>query len=138
MTKPVIVCVRGEQTLPDGGHTADTLRCEGTLERRANGWRIAYEEQTEDGAVHAELLLTARRASLTRTGTVRSRMLFAPAERHGAFYELPPARLTLEVETTSLEIRLTEDGGTVALRYRLLTQGETISDNALTLTLTPR
>lgn len=137
MLNNMIVCVRGEQMLPDGTHTADTLHCTGTLEKTARGYRIAYTERTESGTVAAELLLAGSRASLTRTGAVQSRMLFAPRERHGAFYAVSGARLTLEVETLALVVDLTDAGGTLSLRYRLHAQGAPLGENTLTLTLTP-
>lgn len=138
MVRNVSILVRGTQRAEGGEESVSALRCDGTLERRGDGWRIVYEERTEDGVVNAELLLLPRRAALTRTGAARSRMLFGLGERRSASYALPFGRLPLETELVDYTVQLDERGGCAALDYRLFSQGAELSRNRLTLELTPR
>ena len=129
--KSVVVFVRGEQRL-DAETEENTMRCTGILARRAEGWRLHYEETGADTAgVETDVLVEDGRVALIRRGTVRSRMVFEKGMTHEAFYALGGGSLTMDVQTDSVRIALGEDGGEIECCYRIGTNGAEISENRL-------
>ena len=127
MKEDVSVRVCGVQRCPGAEEDVSELVCEGVFKHTADGWLLAYEEPSEAGAVKALLRFA-----------VRSEMTFAAGECHTIFYELPLGRLTIELHTDSVCASFDGACGTLELCYRLTVRDETVSENRLTVTLTPR
>lgn len=125
MEKIVWLTVRGEQEYAGVERERTELRVPGTLEKADGGFFLRYEERGGDGLVtKTRLAVTPQRAILTRSGGVRTELIFEPGAAHASFYELPYGTLPVEVETRSLRCRLTRYGGVLELRYRIVLGGQ--------------
>ncbi|MBQ5711510.1 MAG: DUF1934 domain-containing protein, partial [Oscillospiraceae bacterium] len=78
MRKEVILTIRGTQYYEEGQPEVIELVTEGTLELVDGGWEIGYEESELTGllGVHTTFRVEEEKITLTRTGKLRSQMIF--------------------------------------------------------------
>ena len=92
---------------------------EGTLQYRDGGWDICYEESELTGlaGVTTTFRLEPGQVTLTRTGKLRSEMVFREGVPHDSLYQMEFGTLLLTVCAKQIEARIGERGGTVDLTY---------------------
>lgn len=121
MKKDVLITVRGEQYFEGASPDETELVTEGTLEKTEEGWRLSYREsELVDMAgtltvfdVHGDWV------RLRRSGTLNSEMIFEKGTPHTSLYEVPFGTLTIDILTDELSVSLSENGGTLDIRYRI-------------------
>jgi uncharacterized beta-barrel protein YwiB (DUF1934 family) len=121
MKKDVLITVRGEQYFEGASPDETELVTEGTLEKTEEGWRLSYREsELVDMAgtltvfdVHGDWV------RLRRSGTLNSEMIFEKGKPHTSLYEVPFGTLTIDILTDELSVSLSENGGTLDIRYRI-------------------
>lgn len=121
MKKDVLITVRGEQYFEGASPDETELVTEGTLEKTEEGWRLSYREsELVDMAgtltvfdVHGDWV------RLRRSGTLNSEMIFEKGKPHTSLYEVPFGTLTIDILTDELMVSLSENGGTLDIRYRI-------------------
>ena len=121
MKRNVVLSIRGRQTYADQEPEVIELVTEGTMEFRSGGWDISYEESALTGleGVTTTFRVEPGKVTLTRTGKLRSEMIFEEGVPHDTLYQMAFGTLMMTVKATFVFFDIVEDGGTIDLSYNL-------------------
>ena len=121
MAKAVTLSVRGQQSYADQEPEVIELVTEGTLEALDDGWTLCYEESELTGlaGVNTTFQNQGKTVTLIRSGKLNSQMVFQEGVPHDSLYQMEFGALLLTVCATQVETNLTEDGGTIDLKYSI-------------------
>ena len=121
MKQPVVLSITGRQSYPEQDPEVIELVTEGTMECRNGGWDISYEESELTGlaGVTTTFRVEPDKVVLTRTGALKSRMVFQQGIPHESLYQMPFGALMLTVQATSLFYDIVPDGGVIDLSYNI-------------------
>lgn len=121
MKQKVMLTVCGRQAYM--GQEPDTIELvtEGTMEFRDSGWDICYRESELTGmaGVTTSFFVQPGKITLTRTGALRSQMVFCLNEPHDSLYQMELGALMITVCATNMFYDITPDGGIVDLVYNI-------------------
>ncbi len=119
MKQNVILAIRGSQKYSDQEPEIIDLVTEGTMEFRDGGWDISYEESALTGleGVTTTFRVEPNVVTLTRTGALKSEMIFEKGVTHDSLYQMPFGALMITVEATFLFYDIVPDGGVIDLSY---------------------
>lgn len=121
MKRTVMLSVAGTQRYV--GQEPDTIELltEGQLEYVDGGWNISYEESALTGlsGVHTLFRIQPEEITLTRTGTLRSQMVFRKGVAHDSLYQSEFGTLMITVCATNIFCQIGSDGGVVDLQYTI-------------------
>jgi uncharacterized beta-barrel protein YwiB (DUF1934 family) len=117
----VVLTIRGRQLYEDQEPEVVELVTEGTLTHRDGGWDICYEESPLTGleGVKTSFFVQPGKITLTRTGRLRSCMVFEVGVLHESLYQMEFGTLLISVCALDLGHCVSEKGGTVELAYRI-------------------
>ncbi len=121
MKRPVVLSIRGTQTYEGQEPDVIELVTEGTMEFRAGGWDISYEESELTGlaGVTTTFRVEAGRVTLERTGNLRSKMVFEKDVPHDSLYQMAFGAMMLTVCAKHLFFDIVPDGGVIDLLYSI-------------------
>ena len=121
MKRQVVLSIRGTQTYEGQEPDVIELVTEGTMEFRAGGWDISYEESELTGLAGVTTIfrVEAGRVILERTGNLRSRMVFEKNVPHDSLYQMPFGTMMLTVCAKYLFFDIVPDGGVIDLLYSI-------------------
>lgn len=121
MRQKVMLSLRGVQTYLGQEPDVIELVTEGYLEQLPNGWSLSYEESDLTGlaGVHTSFLLEDGCVTLTRTGKLNSQMIFREGVSHDSLYSMEFGTLMITVCARQIRWHLTQQGGTVDLKYSI-------------------
>lgn len=121
MKQNVVLQIRGRQSYPDQEPEVIELTTEGTMLLRDGGWDITYEESALTGleGVTTTFRVDPGVVTLTRTGALKSRMVFQEGVPHDSLYQMPFGALMLTVQATSVFYDIVPDGGVIDLSYTI-------------------
>ena len=121
MKRNVVLSIRGKQTYAGQEPEVIELVTEGTMEFRNGGWDISYEESALTGleGVTTTFRVEPSKVLLTRTGKLRSQMVFEEGVPHETLYQMAFGALMMTVKATFVFFDIVEDGGTIDLSYNL-------------------
>lgn len=121
MKQTVVLSITGRQNYPDQEPEVIELMTEGTMEFRSGGWDISYEESELTGlaGVTTTFRVEPDKVVLTRTGALKSQMVFQQGVAHESLYQMPFGALMLTVKATSLFYDIVSDGGVIDLSYNI-------------------
>ena len=121
MKQPVVLSIRGTQTYEGQEPDVIELVTEGTMEFRAGGWDISYEESELTGlaGVTTTFPVEAGRVILERTGNLRSRMVFEKNVPHDSLYQMAFGAMMITVCAKYLFFDIVPDGGVIDLLYSI-------------------
>lgn len=121
MKKTVVLSIEGRQSYQDQEPEIIELTTEGTMEFRNGGWDISYEESALTGmeGVTTTFRVEPGTVTLTRTGALRSQMIFQQGVAHDSLYQMPFGALMLSVKATSVFYDIVPDGGVIDLSYNI-------------------
>ena len=121
MIQTVVLSLRGEQSYPGQDPDVIELVTEGTLEDVDGGWKLCYEESELTGlaGVRTTFQVQGKTVTLTRTGKLNSQMIFKEGIPHDSLYEMEFGALMLTVCAIQIETNLTQEGGTIDLKYSI-------------------
>ena len=121
MKQAVTLMIRGRQQYPEQEPEVIELTTEGTMEFRNNGWDISYEETALTGleGVTTTFRVEPGKVTLTRTGALKSQMIFQQGISHDSLYQMPFGALMLTVTATSVFYDIVPDGGVIDLSYNI-------------------
>ena len=121
MKTPVVLSIRGRQSYDGQEPDVIELVTEGTMEFRDGGWDISYEESELTGleGVTTTFRVEPSKVILTRTGGLRSQMVFEKGVRHDSLYQMPFGAMMLTVCATSIFFDITPEGGMIDLVYTI-------------------
>jgi len=119
MKKDVLITVRGTQTA-DCMPESIELITRGTMTGRNGKYAISYEETeltVTPGVTSTFLILNPERVILTRSGDIKSRMVFVKGVKDESLYDMGFGSLLLGVYTKDILVDLSEDGGRLLIDY---------------------
>ena len=121
MKKEVVLAIRGRQSYADQEPEIIELVTEGTMEYRNGGWDISYQESALTGleGVTTTFRVEPDKVVLTRTGALKSQMVFQQGIPHDSLYQMPFGALMLTVTATRLFYDIIPDGGVIDLSYNI-------------------
>lgn len=121
MKQDVILSIRGKQTYEDQEPEIIELVTDGTMAFRDGGWDISYQESELTGltGVTTTFRVEPDRVILTRTGNLKSEMVFQMGVPHDSLYQMAFGTLMLTVEAKFLYFDIVPDGGTIDLVYSI-------------------
>jgi len=121
MKQAVVLSIRGTQTYDGQDPDVIELVTEGTMEFRAGGWDISYEESELTGlaGVTTTFRVEAGRVILERTGNLRSRMVFEKDVPHDSLYQMAFGAMMITVCAKHLFFDIVPDGGVIDLLYSI-------------------
>ena len=119
MKRNVVLSIRGTQTYEGQEPDVIELVTEGTMEFRDGGWDICYEESELTGlrGVTTTFRVEPGAVILSRTGALKSQMIFRQGQSHDSLYQMDFGTLMITVCATSILFDLTPDGGFIDLVY---------------------
>lgn len=121
MKQTVMLSICGKQSYMDQEPEVIELVTEGTLEQTENGWEIVYQESDLTGlaGVTTSFLVEHEKITLTRTGPLKSQMVFQQGVVHDSLYQMEFGALLLRVCAKKIQYALSGQGGTVDLSYSI-------------------
>ena len=120
MKKTVMLSLRGTQRYMDQEPEIIELVTEGTLEQVENGWQLIYEETALTGleGVTTTFMIHPGEIILSRTGKLKSEMVFRVGEMHDSLYQMEFGALMITVCATKVDFDICENAfGVVDLVY---------------------
>jgi uncharacterized beta-barrel protein YwiB (DUF1934 family) len=119
MKRKVMLSIQGRQAYRDQEPDVIELVTEGTMEFRDGGWDICYEESELTGlrGVTTTFRVEPGAVILTRTGALKSQMIFRQGQSHDSLYQMEFGALMITVCATSVFFDLTPEGGFIDLVY---------------------
>jgi uncharacterized beta-barrel protein YwiB (DUF1934 family) len=100
-------------------------------------YKIKYEETDlagYEGAV-TEMLIKDDKAQIKRTGTSKMCLRLDLLKKHYTVYQTPYGELSLGVVTHSIDNRLSENGGDIAIKYSLEMDAKPFTDNEIQMNI---
>lgn len=121
MERNVVLSLKGRQTYIDQDPDEIELVTEGLLEKVALGWQLSYDETQLTGleGVHTTFLIEQDKVTLTRTGKLKSQMVFQVGKSHDSLYQMDFGALMITVCATKVDAKISEEGGTLDLVYAI-------------------
>ena len=121
MKTEVVLSIRGRQSYDGQEPDVIELVTDGVMEFRDGGWDISYEESELTGleGVTTTFRVEPSKVVLTRTGALRSQMIFEKDVRHDSLYQMPFGTMMLTVCATSIFFDITPEGGMIDLVYTI-------------------
>ena len=121
MKQEVVLAIRGRQSYEDQEPDIIELTTDGTMEFRDGGWDISYEETALTGLEGVTTLFRVEpdKVILTRTGKLRSEMVFQKGVIHESLYQMDFGAMMIAVCAQFLYFDITPDGGMVDLVYSI-------------------
>ena len=121
MKQNVVLAIRGRQNYEDQEPDVIELTTDGTMEFRDGGWDISYEETALTGmeGVTTVFRVEPDKVILTRTGKLRSQMVFQKDMIHESLYQMDFGTLMVAVCAQFLYFDITPEGGMIDLVYRI-------------------
>ncbi len=121
MKQEVLLSLRGRQSYEGQEPDVIELVTSGTMEFRDGGWDISYEESELTGlaGVTTTFRVEPEKVTLTRTGALRTQMVFQQGVAHDCLYQMPFGAMQLTVCAQSLFFDIVPDGGVIDLMYTI-------------------
>ena len=121
MKQNVMLAIRGRQNYEDQEPDVIELTTDGTMEFRDGGWDISYEETALTGleGVTTVFRVEPDKVILTRTGKLRSQMIFQKDVVHESLYQMDFGTMMIAVCAQFLYFDITPEGGMIDLVYHI-------------------
>lgn len=115
-----IITVQSEQIV-DGETDFIEFITEGSFYKRGDKFYIFYKETEEMQMSDCNVMLIAERERVTmrRSGDFELKLTYAEGESEDVIYYMPFGEMNLTQRTEKIDCKLTEDGGTLSLKYSL-------------------
>lgn len=116
-----MLSIQGRQAYQDQEPDLIELVTEGTMEFADGGWNICYEESELTGlqGVTTTFRVEPGVVTLTRTGNLKSQMVFRQGQSHDSLYQMDFGALMITVCAKSVYFDLTPEGGFIDLVYSI-------------------
>ena len=121
MKQDVVLRLTGKQSYDGQDPEVIELVTDGTMELRDGGWDISYEESELTGlaGVTTTFRVEPGKVILTRTGNLKSQMIFQEGVPHDSLYQMPFGALLITVCAKFLYFDIVPDGGMIDLQYSI-------------------
>lgn len=111
------------------------LTTEGEYSSVRDGFKISYEDSDATGfnGSVTEITVTGNMASIMRSGTAQSNLVVEKDKKHYCHYNTPFGEMMVGIFTKEIKNELTENGGTLSLKYTVDVNASYVSDNEIFL-----
>ena len=98
---------------------------------------LTYQESEVTGmeGTRTSVMVMPDQVVVDRDGTVTSRMIFRPGEKHAFLYDTPVGSATMHMDTRNMNARFNEHGGHMEIDYVLDMEHAFVSRNQFHLTV---
>ena len=119
--KPIVLFVKGEQYFEGTGADGTELMTEGTMTISDEAIQLSYQETELTGMAGVTTIFRVEptKVILTRTGRLRSEMVFEKDVCHDSLYTMELGTLLMTVCAQSIFFDITPEGGMVDLVYTI-------------------
>ena len=117
----VMLSIQGRQAYQDQEPDLIELVTEGTMEFHDGGWDICYKESELTGlqGVTTTFRVEPETITLSRTGGLKSQMVFRKGVPHDSLYQMEFGALMITVCAQSIFFDITPAGGFIDLVYTI-------------------
>lgn len=117
--KNVIISIKGMQHHPGGGNDAVELVTDGLFCYKDGKATFSYMESELTGldGTKTTFDICPMSVTMTREGTMNSRMVFEEGKKHNFLYDTPFGATTMGVNTNRVSVDLDEHGGDMEVDY---------------------
>lgn len=121
MKQDVVLVIRGTQSYEDQDPDVIELTTDGTMEFRDGGWDISYQETELTGmaGITTTFRVEPDKLVLSRTGRLRSQMVFQKGVPHESLYQMEFGALMITVCAKYMFFDIVPDGGMIDLVYSI-------------------
>ena len=121
MKREVVLVIRGRQNYDGQEPEIIELTTDGTMVFRDGGWDISYEESALTGmeGVTTTFRVEPEKVILSRSGALRSQMVFQQGVPHDSLYQMAFGTLMITVCAKSVFFDILPDGGVIDLVYSI-------------------
>lgn len=123
-----IIEVLNEQVI-DGEKGSVTEKASGNYTLKNGKAYIRYQTSNEGDNTLTTVIAENDTVTIKRSGAVSSSMIFKKNIKTSFLYHLPYGSIPMEIDTEIIENSLSENGGTLIIRYSLIAQGEKYGNN---------
>ena len=136
MMKDVVISILSRNAVGEDEDSIDFVT-EGLYSFDGEVACVTYLESEVTGMEGTEtnVVVSADKVIVDRNGTVTSRMVFRPGEKHAFLYDTPAGSATMHMNTRGLSSRFNEHGGHVEIDYVLDLEHAVVSRNRFKLTV---
>lgn len=123
----------------EGERSETELLTDGTMEQVNGKFIVSYEDSDATGFEGATTTITAEGSSIVsivRTGTANSNLVIETGKKHYCLYGTPYGDITVGIFTHKIENSLSENGGSLYLKYTIDVNSAYMSDNEIYLDIT--
>ena len=123
----------------EGERSETELLTDGTMEQVDGKFIVSYEDSGATGFEGATTTITAEGSSIVsivRTGTANSNLVIETGKKHYCLYGTPYGDITVGIFTHKIENSLSENGGSLYLKYTIDVNSAYMSDNEIYLDIT--
>lgn len=120
----------------DGERSETELLTDGTMEIKGGIPTITYEDSDATGFEGAITTITADGndlVSIVRSGSANSNLVIETGKKHYCLYGTPYGSITVGIFTHKIENSLSENGGSLYLKYTIDVNSAYMSDNEIYL-----
>ena len=116
-----MLSIMGRQRYVDQDPDAIEFVTEGTMEFRQNGWDISYQESDLTGlsGVTTTFRVEPGKVILSRSGKLRSTMVFQQGIPHDSLYQMEFGALLMRVCAKQVFFDITPEGGMIDVVYAI-------------------
>ena len=117
----VMLSIQGRQAYQDQEPDLIELVTEGTMEFRDGGWDICYKDSELTGlqGVTTTFRVEPGTITLSRTGGLKSQMVFRQGVPHDSLYQMEFGALMITVCAQHMFCDILPDGGVIDLMYTI-------------------
>lgn len=121
MKQEVVLSLTGKQSYEGQEPDVIELVTDGIMDFRDGGWDISYEESDLTGlaGVTTTFRVEPGKVTLTRTGALKSQMVFQEGVPHDSLYQMPFGAMMITVCARFLYFDIVPDGGVIDLQYAI-------------------
>jgi uncharacterized beta-barrel protein YwiB (DUF1934 family) len=143
MNQPVILSIRGQQTVDGSEPEVVELVTEGVLSGGdGGGFTLSYQESELTGMDGTRTTFQVEggreRVTLLREGQINSQMVFEEGRRHLSLYNTPYGALSVGVNTRRMRVRLDEGDGEIEIAYAIELDHAMAGENLFQISIKPR
>lgn len=130
-----VISIKNNQTAENLNECTEVIS-EGRFYKSGDKFYIFYSEEESENVSANTVMITAeeKQVTMSRKGEYASKMIYKEGTSDYFTYHTPYGDIQMHLKTEVVENRLTENGGTLRLCYKLGINGDEM-DNDLTITV---
>lgn len=140
MEKEALLTITGTQRFQEEAPETTKLVTEGVLRCEDGAVELSYEETELTGlsGTTTTFRIEGARVILSRTGAMKSRMVFAVGQEDHSLYDIGHGALMIAVRAESIRSSVGEDGGVLEVCYAISIEEETAGEIEYKIEVRPK